>query len=104
MSIHRSSNQPPATSHRRLRWGLNPWIATPAIGLGLLVAWLGWLVTDVSCRADQAPGGPGCPGWSAVIALVSFLGTTIGMAIVLALAARSIAEYRESKEDVRSEN
>lgn len=77
---------------------LNPWIAGSSLALGLVGAWLGWLVTDLSCRADQPSGGPGCPIWSASIAVVCFIGAAIGMTIVLAMTSRSIAEYRQSKE------
>jgi hypothetical protein len=77
---------------------LNPWIAGSSLALGLVGAWLGWLVTDLSCRADQPSGGPGCPVWSASIAVLCFFGAAMGMAIVLAMTSRSIAEYRQSKE------
>lgn len=71
----------------------NPWIAIPAVALGLLAGVLGWVVTDVSCR--QGAGAASCPGWSVLIALVAFAGVTIGVALVLVLVYRSLAEWRE---------
>ena len=69
----------------------NPWIAIPAIAMGVLAGALGWVVTDVSCRQN----GPGCAGWSATIAVVSFLAVTIGVALVLVLVYRSLSEWQE---------
>lgn len=77
---------------------LNPWIVIPAVLVGLLVGWLGWIATDVSCRADQAPGGPGCPLAAAIIGIVCLIGATIGLTVVLALTGRSIGEYRAEKD------
>lgn len=76
----------------------NPWILIPGLVVGLLLGWLAWIATDVSCRADQPPGGPGCPGIATIIGLVCFIGATIGLMVVLALTGRSIAEYRDQKD------
>lgn len=74
----------------------NPWIAIPALLLGILAGALGWVVTDVSCRQPNADGVvAGCPGWAALFAVVSFLAVTIGVVILLALVFRSLAEWRE---------
>lgn len=70
----------------------NPWIAIPALALGTLAGALGWVVTDVSCgQAD----GSSCMGWSVVVATVAFIGVTVGVALVLVLVYRSLAEWRE---------
>jgi hypothetical protein len=74
----------------------NPWIMVPSIVAGVLAGVIGWLVTDVSCRAEVDGVIQHCPGWSAAIATVSFLGVTIGMMVVLVLVYRSLAEYREA--------
>lgn len=71
--------------------------------LGIVGAWLGWLVTDLSCRADQIPGSGGCPIWAVSIAVLSFIGVSIGTAVVLAMTSRSIAEYRQSRDAPREE-
>lgn len=72
----------------------NPWIVLPSLALGLLAGMLGWMVTDVSCRQSR-PGGQSCPGWAMIIATGSFLLVTVGVAIVLVLVYRSLAEWRE---------
>ncbi len=74
----------------------NPWIAIPAVAMGLLVGYLGWLVTDRSCRLDASTAiDAGCPVTAVIVGAVSLAGTIIGIAIVLSLVYRSIAEYRE---------
>ncbi len=72
------------------RWP-NPWIAIPAVVMGLLAGALGWVVTDVSCRQD----GGGCTGWSMTIAIIAFISVTVGLALVLVLVYRSLAEWNE---------
>ncbi|MGQ0849071.1 MAG: hypothetical protein ACT4OP_08145 [Actinomycetota bacterium] len=72
----------------------NPWISIPALATGGLTSWLGYAVTDFSCRSGDPSSG--CPGLSTVVAVVCFVGAAVGMAVVLALAARSIAEYRDN--------
>ncbi len=76
----------------------NPWIVFPGLVVGVLVGWLGWIATQVSCRADQPPGGRGCPGVATAIGIVCFVGATIGLIVVLALTGRSIAEYRGERD------
>lgn len=76
----------------------NPWVAAPALALGLLAGLLGWFVTDLSCTtsdpiADITP----CPGWSTMVAIVAFLVVTVSMAMVLILVFRSIAEWRDAQ-------
>ena len=72
----------------------NPWIAIPALALGALAGVLGWVVTDVSCRQD----GPGCPGWATLTSIVSFATVTVGVALVLVLVYRSLAEWSERED------
>ena len=75
----------------------NPWIALPSLILGVLAASLGWIVTDVSCRApDGADGYTTCIGWAILVAVLSFLAVTVGVAVILVLVYRSLAEWRES--------
>lgn len=77
----------------------NPWIAIPALLLGLLAGALGWVVTDVSCRQPDANGVTApCNGWAALFAVVSFLGVTIGVTLLLVLVYRSLAEWRERQQ------
>lgn len=77
----------------------NPWITIPSLVLGALAAALGWIVTDVSCRVPDAAGGyTTCAGWATVVALASFLAVTIGVALILVLVYRSLAEWREKSD------
>ena len=70
----------------------NPWIAIPSLFLGALAGALGWTVTYISCGTTT-----GCFAWAAVMAVVAFLGVTIGTGLVLVLVYRSIAEWREAE-------
>ncbi len=75
----------------------NPWIAIPSLALGTLAGALGWTVTEVSCRQPDPEGLVGsCPAWASFFAVISFLVVTIGVAILLALVFRSLAEWRQS--------
>lgn len=73
----------------------NPWIAAPSLLAGALAAWVGFVVTDVSCRVEVDGVVQTCTGWAVGIAVTSFAVATIGMAVVLVLVYRSIAEARE---------
>ena len=74
----------------------NPWIAIPALVAGGIAGWVGYVVTDVSCRVDLGDGTiASCPGWAVGIAITSFLIATIGMAVVIDLIYRSLAESRD---------
>lgn len=76
----------------------NPWIAVPALGLGILLGYLGWLVTDASCRLEATTAlGSGCPLASTLVGLVSFVIATWGIALILSLVYRSLAEHRERR-------
>lgn len=74
----------------------NPWIAVPSLLAGLVAGALGWIVTDVSCRGELGGTGPGCPGWAAAVGVLAFLVGTVGVAVVVVLVVRSIAEYRDA--------
>ena len=72
----------------------NIWIALPSLVMGGLIGWVTFLVIDVTCRAESETGIGGCtPLATGLGALGAILGT-IGMAVVLVLVYRSIAEYR----------
>ena len=73
----------------------NPWIALPALALGLLAAGLAWVVTSVSCELDNS--FTGCVGWSVLVSLAALVVVGIGTAIILVLVFASLAEWREGK-------
>jgi hypothetical protein len=73
----------------------NPWIAIPALMAGLFGGGLGWVVNDVACRSDL---GSGCAGRSLLWGALGFLLGLMGMAVIMVLVARSIAEWREHRE------
>lgn len=76
----------------------NPWIAIPSLTLGVLAAWLGWVVTDVSCGQGEASGiAGGCNGWALLMAVISFLLVTVGVALLLVLVYRSLSEWRSQR-------
>lgn len=76
----------------------NPWIAIPALAVGVLAGLLGFFVTDLSCTTSDPPGAiTPCYGWSILIAIGSFLAVTAGMALVLVLVYRSLSEWQQSK-------
>lgn len=77
----------------------NPWIAIPSIAFGLLAAALAWTVTDVSCRGIDSTGSPTtCPGWMVLASVASFALVTVGMAVILSLVYRSLAEAKSPRD------
>ncbi|MDP9495163.1 MAG: hypothetical protein M3P87_07990 [Actinomycetota bacterium] len=81
----------------------NPWIAIPALISGALAGVLGWIVTDVSCRSTDAAGNTSsCGGWATLVSIVSFLVVTVGVALILSLVYRSLAEWNEKRPDGRT--
>lgn len=77
----------------------NPWIAIPSLLGGILAGLVGWAVTNLSCQPGlNLDEGTGCPVAAVSIGVVLFLATTIGVAIVLVLVYRSLAEHRAAVE------
>ncbi|MDH4116408.1 MAG: hypothetical protein OEX04_11765 [Acidimicrobiia bacterium] len=77
----------------------NPWIAIPALAAGIIAGALAWAITGLSCQPGLNLGvGDGCPVMAASVGVGVFVATTVGMAIVLVLVFRSLAEYREARE------
>jgi len=74
----------------------NPWVSIPSLLLGVLSAWITYLVMDVSCRVEVDGSIETCAGLAIGLAAVAFVLATVGMAVVLVLVYRSIAEYREA--------
>lgn len=77
----------------------NLWIVLPALLSGALAAWLGGTVTAVSCRYRDLDGTlVTCPGWTATVAVLSFLAIGLGVLVVMVLVFRSLAEWRQQQE------
>ena len=65
----------------------------------MLAGLVGWAVTDLSCQPGlNLDQGQGCPVLAASIGIGLFVATTIGLAIVLVLVYRSLAEHRNAIE------
>lgn len=72
-----------------MRRAPNPWVLVPSLMAGLIGGALGWVVADVSCRPGR------CPGWSVAMSVLGFLVGLGGMVVVVVLALRSLAEWRD---------
>ena len=81
------------TDRRRIP---NPWISIPSLVIGGLSGWITYLVMDISCRVEVDGTVQSCTGLAGSLAVVAFVLATVGMAVVLVLVYRSIAEYREA--------
>lgn len=67
--------------------------------MGLLAGALGWVVTDVSCRQPDGSGiVTGCTGWATFFAILSFSVVSVGVALMLVLVYRSLAEWRQRQQ------
>lgn len=78
----------------------NPWIALPALLLGAVIGYIGWVITDASCRLDGPTAlNAGCPVASTIVSVASFVGAAFGIALVLSLVYRSLAEHREREQN-----
>jgi len=76
----------------------NPYLVAASLVIGLLVGWLGFVITNLSCRAEQPAPAPGCPVAAGIVGVLAFGVAGVGMLVVLALTARSIAEYRTERD------
>lgn len=76
----------------------NLWILGPSLAAGAIAAWLGGTITAVTCRYRELDGTVvTCPGWTTVVSIVSFLVVFGGVALVLVLVFRSLAEWKDSQ-------
>ncbi len=67
----------------------NPWVAVPTLLAAVLGGVLGWMVTRVNCLPER------CTGTAVVVAIIAALIAGIGVLVVVVLAYRSIAEWRQ---------
>ena len=74
---------------------LNPWFAIPVAAAGVAGYLIGGNVARVAC-APVEPGTTCDPGgWEIVFGVIGAMVSVIGVAIVLVLVIRSLAEWRE---------
>ncbi len=76
----------------------NPWFLIPVVVAGAVGGIVGRTVAHVACTVDPdrfQEGVRGCPGWEIGTGIVAALVAMAGVAVVLVLVFRSIAEHRE---------
>ena len=76
----------------------NPWFLIPVLVAGVVGAVLGREVARVTCTFGSA-GSTGCPGLEITAAVVGGVVGLLGVGVMLVLAFRSIAEWREAQEE-----
>ncbi len=72
----------------------NPWFLVPSLLAGVAGAVLGREVARVTCTFGST--ATGCPGFEVAGAIIGGITAFLGVAVVVNLALRSIAEWRES--------
>ena len=76
----------------------NPWFLLPATIAAVIGALVGWRVAYVTCTVDPEQveaGARGCLGQEIAYAAIGAVVAFIGVGVVLVLAFRSLAEWRE---------
>ncbi len=79
----------------------NPWFLLPVLAAAALGGLLGREVARVTCSfgSDALEAGrAGCPGFEVFAAIAGALVAAAGVAVVVTLAIRSLAEWRETRE------
>lgn len=82
----------------------SPWFLVPLIAAGIFGAITGRTVARVSCVVGEGPPGSGCPGAEVVAAIGGAVIAMVGVAVVVALALLSLAEWRETQERAATRN
>ncbi len=78
----------------------NPWFLVPALIAAAAGALVGRTIARVSCTIgpDSLEAGTrGCLGWEIGTAIVVAIVAFVGVAVVLTLAFRSLAEWNEAR-------
>jgi len=81
------------------RWP-NPWILVPSVIAAVIGGLVGRRVAYVSCSVDPdqvAAGTEGCAGLEVAFAVIGAAVAFVGVAVVMVLAVRSLAEWREAQ-------
>lgn len=69
---------------------INPWFLWPVLAALVVGGMIGWIVTSISCQPDT------CYGTAIAVTIVGALVCGGGVAVVVVLAVRSFAEWREA--------
>ena len=78
----------------------NPWFVIPVLLAGVVGAVLGREVARVTCTFGSADS-TGCPGLELMAGIVGGIVGLFGVGVMLVLAFRSIAEWREAQRSNR---
>ncbi len=79
----------------------SPWFLLPVLAATALGGLLGREVARVTCSFGSGAvetGRQGCPGFEVFAAIAGALVAAFGVAVVVTLAIRSLAEWRETRE------
>jgi predicted anti-sigma-YlaC factor YlaD len=69
---------------------LNPWVLWPTVAAGVIGGVIGWTVTSISCQPNS------CVVAATTVTVLAALFTALGVGVVVILAVRSLAEWREA--------
>ena len=69
---------------------LNPWVLWPTVAAGLIGGVIGWTVTAISCQPNS------CVVAASTVTVLAALFSALGVGVVVVLAVRSLAEWREA--------
>ncbi len=76
----------------------NAWIAVPSLAFGAMGGVIAAILTNVSCRVRLPDGSiRTCPLAVVGVGLGTFLLVGAGMAVVLVLVFKSLAEWRDGR-------
>lgn len=70
----------------------NPWVAVPILLAAVAGGVIGYIVTDASCAPHS------CTVAAALFAVLGAAAAAIGVGVVVVLAVRSVAEWRETQD------
>jgi hypothetical protein len=80
------------------------WFVIPTVAAAIIGAVVGWRVAYVSCSVDPdavAEGTRGCLGTEIAFGTLGAVVAFLGVGVVMVLAIRSLAEWREAAEQGR---
>ncbi len=75
----------------------NPWFLVPVLAAAATGALIGRNLARVSCLSTTSAVAESCPGREVTFAVIGFLGAAVGVAIVIVLVIRSMAEWHQHR-------